>query len=241
MNYKNTEFSFILIKPDSLEKNILNLILKKIINNNLNIYEINTIILNKNDIKTMWPIFDNNLSYTLLNDYLADQPLIILKINGKDAINKCLKLKYKIRNKFGKGRFSNCLHSPSNLKEYINQIKIINHSEIYSEYTSKHIYSEFWKEINTRPETSKLSYSIILKNDENIIINKVFNSLVAILPNKTETEIYILLLKVEKFGKIEILSTNNIKQAIKNYFEIKKKGIKVDFKININKLLWKRI
>lgn len=123
------ERTLLLLKPDALEKACIG----RFISSELHKFGLETIserklVLTAADIEVMWPDFTSAgcpLTSRLLNKYLEGTVLNALLLEARDANARCNELKQLIRSKFRAGIFSNCVHSPSDAKEFQRQARLL--------------------------------------------------------------------------------------------------------------------
>lgn len=111
------DFSLIMIKPDAIAKGAVEELKRRLIQKGLRIARWKNVFMDAKSIQNFyrWPvIFD----LPKLEAYLCDTSLPIWLIVGKNAMEKVLKIKAEIREKFGIDEYHLLIHSPDSEEEF---------------------------------------------------------------------------------------------------------------------------
>ena len=122
-----------IIKPDATKNKHIGKILDKIEQSNLNLLNIKMLMLTKKEAKQFYKIHQNKPFFDDLVTYMSSGLIVILKLEGHNAIEDYRKLigntdpktanKGTIRNLYGKNKSENAIHgsdNPKSAKEEIN-------------------------------------------------------------------------------------------------------------------------
>ena len=129
----NIEQTLSIIKPDAVERNLAEDIKKKFLENNLKIIKSKKIQVNKEEASEFYKVHQSKPFYDRLCNYLSSGPIIVMILEGENAIEKNRGLmgatdpkkaeKGTIRKQYGVSIDKNSVHgsdSPDNAKKEIN-------------------------------------------------------------------------------------------------------------------------
>ena len=88
----NLERTLSIIKPDAVERNLVEEIKKIFINNNLNIKEIKKIHITKDEASEFYKVHQSKPFYNDLCNYLSSGPIVVLILEGQNAVLENRKL-----------------------------------------------------------------------------------------------------------------------------------------------------
>lgn len=212
------EKSFILYKPDAINKKVVTETHQLTHEYGITLINRYNKVLLSEDIDIMWPqCKEEYILNQLLKKYLCNIELPIEEYSGKSAIHKCNVIKEKIRKKYAICRFANCLHTPSNEKEYNFQKTILSDSfnflnsenlntgnyipkkfnrflslsiEEKQEYVNKIWYRILQACKNRTAEKELKGYTLYLCNDDNNRISYVISCLYQYIIDMPLDELY---------------------------------------------------
>ncbi|MCL2592582.1 MAG: hypothetical protein FWD82_04370 [Defluviitaleaceae bacterium] len=204
--------TFIVLKPDAIRNPVICkfvvYLTKKL---ELHFTNEDSIKLTKNMIRFIW---ENEtvdvVSRQLMFFYLSGKKLPILFFEGKDAIKKSTLIKKIVRSKYGKSHYSNCIHTPSDEKEYFqniltfNQIAFIYENKVADCYINR-------LDADRLMRCSTLLWGLLNNIDFNIFCSSVYQiclkwKLCLIIDKKQKLyELVEFLLKYDLSWDIEIL------------------------------------
>ena len=129
----NTEQTLSLIKPDAVERNLTEKIKEIFISKNLKIKDTKKIHISKDEAAEFYKVHQSKPFYNDLCNYLSSGPIVVMILEGKDAIIKNRKImgatdpknadENTIRKLYGISIDKNSVHgsdSPENAKKEIN-------------------------------------------------------------------------------------------------------------------------
>ena len=115
------EKTFVLIKPDAVERNLIGKILNEYERNNLKIVDMKLMIVSDYIAKKHYAEHEGKPFYENLISYITRGPLVALVLEGEDAVNRARSLNGKtdtkisskntIRALYGKSLSENSVHS----------------------------------------------------------------------------------------------------------------------------------
>lgn len=130
----NKERTLILIKPDSINKNIIGKIITSFEDNNLKIIALKTTKKNRNFFEKFYIEHKNKSFFNELIEFMTSSYIIAMIIEGDDAINKTREIightNYKlakentIRQKFATSLTENAVHGSDKNTSAIREIKL---------------------------------------------------------------------------------------------------------------------
>ena len=82
----NTEQTLSIIKPDAVERNLVEEIKKNFIKNNLNILDLKKIHITKDEASEFYKVHQSKPFYNDLCAYLSSGPIIVMILEGKNAV-----------------------------------------------------------------------------------------------------------------------------------------------------------
>ena len=88
MNNNSLERTLSIIKPDAVERELETKIKKIFLNNKLNIVDSKKIQISKEEAEEFYKVHQTKPFYEKLCSYLSSGPIIVLILNGKNAIQK---------------------------------------------------------------------------------------------------------------------------------------------------------
>ena len=139
--------SLFLIKPDGVSNAEMKLRLYAEIKiAQLSITNCLKVQLSNQQIYDLWPrTYTDPIYGYLMVKYLGGKELELWLVRGKNAIKKAKQIKFFIRRTYGKSNFVNCVHTPSDFKEYIKDYNlIVNNIPICNDTTKDNlIHTEF--------------------------------------------------------------------------------------------------
>ena len=88
----NTEQTLSIIKPDAVERNLIDEIKNIFIQNNLNIIDSKKIHISKDEAAEFYKVHQSKPFYNDLCTYLASGPIVVMILEGENAISSNRKL-----------------------------------------------------------------------------------------------------------------------------------------------------
>ena len=82
----NTEQTLSIIKPDAVERNLIDDIKKIFVNNKLNIKDSKKIHITKDEAAEFYKVHQSKPFYNDLCNYLSSGPIVVMILEGEDAI-----------------------------------------------------------------------------------------------------------------------------------------------------------
>ncbi len=82
----NVEQTLSIIKPDAVERNLVDKIKNIFLKNNLNIKETKKIHLNKDEASEFYKVHQSKPFYNDLCNYLSSGPIVVMILEGKNAV-----------------------------------------------------------------------------------------------------------------------------------------------------------
>lgn len=141
--------SYIMMKPDAMEVQTIHNYIKKLLETHkLEVTKQAYVKISPQKIAQIWPnTLKDPIRFFLQVLYLGQSDMKILEVKGENAIEIVDLIKKNVRKKYGRDLLVNCLHAPTNEKEYLNDMKYL-----YSRSEKKDIRfeSQINKSINTR-------------------------------------------------------------------------------------------
>ncbi|KKS90145.1 MAG: hypothetical protein UV65_C0020G0007 [Parcubacteria group bacterium GW2011_GWF2_43_11] len=110
-------FTLVIIKPDAIKKGLIQEVASRICQQNLRIIRRKEILINLEFLKKLyqWQV----LFYpTEIEEYLCATPLPVWLIEGRNAVEKVLKIKVEIRAEFGVDELHTLLHCPDSEEDF---------------------------------------------------------------------------------------------------------------------------
>ena len=83
----NTEQTLSIIKPDAVERNLDNEIKQMFIKNGFNIFKEKKIQIEKSEAEKFYKVHDTKPFYNDLCSYLSSGPIVVMILEGKNAVN----------------------------------------------------------------------------------------------------------------------------------------------------------
>lgn len=153
--------SFILVKPDGVELDLVDKIIQKIKEKDILVVEQQEIYLDYLDILNLWPYTQSDIvSRQLFLDYLVGKKCILLQLEFWEYSmhSDILEIKNYFRKKYGQHQFLSVIHSPVTYEEYIKDINIFK-KKVKNLVTNKTIIGKF----NCYNELNKKNVDILCK------------------------------------------------------------------------------
>lgn len=119
--------SFLLIKPDGVEKKIIKEVIESITEASLSIVRQDSIFLSQIDIMNIWPYAQSDIvSRQLLFKYLLNKECILFLLEALEVDIYCItsNIKRSLRKKYGVHQYLSVVHSPSSKEEYEKDISV---------------------------------------------------------------------------------------------------------------------
>lgn len=119
--------TFILVKPDGIELNLIDKIIQKIKEKDISVIKQEDIFLNTSDILNLWPYTQSDIvSRQLFLNYLLGKRCILLQLeSSKSSLYEDIsEIKKNFRKKYGHHQFLSVMHTPGDHKEYIKDVKV---------------------------------------------------------------------------------------------------------------------
>lgn len=235
------EETLLLFKPDSVKQTeIFDEVRSLIFAKGLKVSKLYQIKLCKDDISDLWPrCTDDYVSFQLLCHYLSNQNLLVVEVEGKEAIKKGLEIKKEIRKKYAVCRYANCLHTPSSIDEYYRTIRVFKakkSSETVTKFPETNISDldslttifpterldecalNVWKLIKdatkddlcNRWGRDTAKYTLLLFDDNVNTLSSVAANLYMYFQELSLEEIYISIICTDTFGKAILFEHNDI-------------------------------
>ena len=88
----NTEQTLSIIKPDAVERNLVEEIKNNLLKNNLNIKETKKIHISKDEAAEFYKVHQSKPFYNDLCSYLSSGPIVVMILEGKNAVIENRKL-----------------------------------------------------------------------------------------------------------------------------------------------------
>lgn len=220
---------FVIIKPDALEnKRVRQYIYHELSKFDL-VIEKKVKRFTTSEVEQLWPgINESNVLNGLLKCYLTLKKSEILFLFGNITIDQLLLLKQKVRDKYAKGKFANCIHTPQDLHEYSMQYKILTCNNDLHDDEIDMVAINIWTILQkygwdyTYTKGKNKKYRIYLVNDDYNGIDFVAKSICEIIRYYPIEICYILALQTEFHGKIFLYGCdderqiNSIESALRN-------------------------
>ncbi len=111
------EKTFVIIKPDALEKKLIDEIHGQITEEGLLVIEQKKVVVDL-DFVLGWYNFSILYNIEALEYYLCNRPLIVWLVSGENAIAKMLCIKSKIRKGYNADQLHTLIHCPDSQKEF---------------------------------------------------------------------------------------------------------------------------
>lgn len=139
----NIEKTLVIIKPDSIKKNIIGEIIKTFENNNLQVISAKITKKNKAFFEKFYIEHKNKAFFNELLEFMTSSHIMVLILEGMNAIKKTREIigdtNYKvakdntIRKKFAKSLTENAIHGSDSINSSNREIKLFfNDNEIFS-------------------------------------------------------------------------------------------------------------
>ena len=88
----NTEQTLSIIKPDAVERNLVEEIKNIFVENNLNIKDVKKLHITKDEAAEFYKVHQSKPFYNDLCEYLSSGPIVVMILEGKDAVVKNRKI-----------------------------------------------------------------------------------------------------------------------------------------------------
>ena len=114
--------SFVLVKPDGMNKEIKDEIIQTIQNRSISVVKQQKICLTVSDIENIWPYTQSDIvSRQLFMNYLLDKVCLLLYLeSSKESLYKDIAaIKKKFRNRYGVHQYLSIMHTPGSYEEYM--------------------------------------------------------------------------------------------------------------------------
>lgn len=251
--------SFILFKPDVMKSKIMqSFIYNKLDMENLKVIEKKEILMKREAVTALWDFtLRDVVCKTILENYIGEQLLTLLIIEGDEALQKTCKIKAEIRKQYAKTFFINCIHAPKNENEYKKDMHYLFH-KIRGEIGSSLIYDTSLFSRYSKLKTEKLKqcanelflimehdnffisppiiagkFNLYLYNDNVHEMVYVAAALFEFIPGITLTKAYLFCIYVEINGRTPVMALNNKEEIDYVYSSLLKAGLNVKLsKIN---------
>lgn len=237
------EETFILFKPDAMKNEyIRSSVLEELEKMELHIYDQKEINIDEESICVLWDFTcRDRISKYAMKIFFENSRLLLLQIEGEDAIEKVHQLKKQIRKKYAVNFYCNCFHAPRTKEEYIHDIAYILHKQrmkspktpliadiscfTKSSCLKETQMEEYAKELFTRinhngiesmvesQESSKKNYCVYMVNDDKHELVYAAAAICEFVPDVSLTDAYLLSMATDLFGRIIIYSSDNKKRV----------------------------
>lgn len=129
-------FTLVIIKPDAIKKGLLQEVASRICQQNLRIVGQKEILINLEFLKKLyqWQVIFYPAE---LEEYLCATPLPVWLIEGKNAVERVLKIKAEIRAEFGIDELHTLLHCPDSEEDFQGEYALIFSGETLKMETTK--------------------------------------------------------------------------------------------------------
>lgn len=200
---------FAIIKPDAL----VNRTIRQYIYDELLKFDVKIENMEKkfttSEIDQLWPgMNESSVLNGLLKCYLTLQKSEIVFLYGNITFEQLYFLKQKVRKKYSKGKFANCIHTPQNIYEFSMQYKVLisagnsTHNDCIDKmainiWNILRIYG--WKYSYARGVKEK--YRIYMVNDDCNKIDFVAETFFRVMNIYSMEICYILVLQTEFYGE----------------------------------------
>ena len=138
--------SVVMIKPDAVQRNLVEEIRKKLDQHRLQIIERKTINADRRFIIDLWPTvvnYEGRLERSLV--YLTKAPLMIWLVKGTDAVKEAAEVKKEIRKGYCDDDFYTLLHCPDTEQDFLREYKVLFPNEPLEMLLLKDENSSFFK------------------------------------------------------------------------------------------------
>lgn len=250
------EKSFVLFKPDSYrEHRIIEEVRGYLNYNKLKIIKEMSLKLTSDNIQNIWEFTKQDvISRKILNKYIRDRKLLLIVLEGEDAIKKINILKKIIRRKYAVNFLQNCIHAPRTQEEYEKDIdifsggvknykiknrliydtgefekfeKLLKNNEKMNENIDK-IYSIIInKNIDTYLDINNhiCKYKLYLHNDSIHELIYIVGALYNFLPKISLVEAYLMAISAEQNSKCLIMSAHQKTTVGAVYCKLREVGV----------------
>lgn len=113
-----------IIKPDAIKRHLENIILKKIKDSGLSVKKILHLRLTKSQAEELYKEHKNKIFYNNLIKYITSSEIIILLIEGENAINSWRNIIQNIRHQYAINKTQNCAHGSDNISSANREINL---------------------------------------------------------------------------------------------------------------------
>lgn len=120
------KISLVVIKPDAIQRGLVDKIEKKLNQRGLQIIKRETIEADRKFIIDLWPRvldYEGRLEKSLV--YLGQTLLLIWLVEGVSAVEKTVKIKEEIRGKYCNNEFYTLLHCPDTEEDFLREYKVL--------------------------------------------------------------------------------------------------------------------
>lgn len=212
---------FFIIKPDAMKnKKVKDEIYEELNKFDVDIKEIIQRKLSTYEVDMLWPkSINSKVLNGLLKCYMTFEKSEIVFFSGNVTIENLYGIKLKIREKYAKGKFANCLHTPEDKQECYIQAQILKNYTIPRSESIEPIALNIWEILEKNgwdyscSRGKRENYRIRLLNDDYNSIDFISTTISKTISEYSIEICYILTLQAEQFGGI-VLYGNKEKSIV---------------------------
>ncbi len=233
------EKTFILFKPDALEKSyIQDYVTEELMKLNLCVEKQIDYEVDEECICVLWEFTcRDDISKYAMKCFYKDYRLLLLLIHGENAIQKVHQLKKRTRNCYAINFYCNCFHAPRNKEEFVHDISYLLQKKVlespkktliydtlcFDKYTelsanqkmrsAKEVFDRVRNDgiskIIRKQKKQKKLHSIYIYNDDIHELVYVAAALYEFVPGLSISDAYLLAMGIDMMGVVLLYSSDN--------------------------------